>query len=145
MSPFRRSVADFQASRSILDRVATLDLDFVLDLERKVWEALVRGDAASDEHLLHEDFLGVYASGFGDRSEHVGQLATGPVVLEFRISDARLLVLHPQIAILAYRVEFRRPGRPASDPPDRLYISSAWQRFEQGWKNIFSQDTAVTG
>jgi hypothetical protein len=119
------------------------DLDFVLDLERKVWEALVRGDASADERLLHDDFLGVYATGFGGRSEHVAQLAEGPVVSEFQLSEARLLVLHPDIAILAYRVEFRRPAQPELAPPNRLYISSAWRRFEQGWKNVFSQDTSV--
>lgn len=136
-------MAHCQGSSPIPNPVAPPDLDFVLDLERKVWEALVRGDASADEHLLHDDFLGVYATGFGDRSEHVGQLAEGPVVSEFRLSDARLLVLHPDIAILAYLVEFRRPKRPEASPPDRLYISSAWQRFEQGWKNVFSQDTCV--
>jgi len=123
--------------------MAPPDLDVVLDLERQVWSALARGDASADEHLLHETFLGVYETGFGNRAEHVVQLAAGPVVSEFALLDARLLVLQADIVILSYLAEFRRCGRPVSGPPDRVYISSVWQRFDPGWKNVFSQDTTA--
>jgi len=43
--------------------------------------------------------------------------------------------------MLAYLAVFRRPGSPGDAPPERMYISSLWQCFAQGWLNVFSQDT----
>jgi hypothetical protein len=45
-----------------------VDLDSLLALETKVWEALQRGDAEQDRALLSADFIGVYPSGFADRA-----------------------------------------------------------------------------
>jgi len=42
--------------------------EFFVALESRVWDALVRGDADADADLLATDFLGVYATGFADRS-----------------------------------------------------------------------------
>lgn len=117
------------------------DILEILALERQVWQALARGDAAADARLLHERFLGVYSTGFADRGDHIGQLDAGPVVSAFDIEDARLLVLKPDVVLLAYLAVFRRPKAPADAPPERMYISSVWQHHAQGWLNVFSQDT----
>jgi hypothetical protein len=117
------------------------DLPFILDLESKVWEALVGGDPVADARLLHETFLGVYATGFADRTRHAAQLDAGPIVASFELQDARLLVLQPDMVMLAYLAVFRRPGSPADAPAQRMYISSLWQHFTEGWRNVFSQDT----
>lgn len=106
--------------------------------EERVWDALVRGDRAADAAALDEDFLGVYATGFAGRDEHAGQLAAGPTVESYTLSDLRLLHLGPDHVLLAYRATYGRPGRSASDA---MYVSSVWRRREGGWVNVFSQDT----
>lgn len=118
-------------------------LDFVLELEHKVWQAFVAGDAAADTNLLAEDFLGVYATGFANREEHAAQLLGGPVISSFRLSDARLLVIEADVVLLAYLAEFRRSKSPPGSPPERMYITSLWQRLPEGWRNVFSQDTGA--
>jgi hypothetical protein len=126
-----------------MDSLTSPDMSEILALERQVWEALVRGDASADAHLLHEDFLGVYSTGFADRGQHAGQLDAGPVVSNFEIHDARLVTFTPDVVLLAYLAVFRRPTAAVSTLPERMYVSSVWQRHSEGWLNVFSQDTGA--
>lgn len=115
------------------------DLTTILGLETEVWQALVAGDPDLDGRLLAEDFLGVYPDGFAGRDTHVGQLANGPTVATYELSDARLMVIDADTALLAYRAEYVRPGATESEA---MYVSSLWRRRDGQWVNIFSQDTA---
>jgi len=113
------------------------DLSFFLALERQVWEALQRGDAAADARLLSEKFLGVYNSGFESRAQHVARAAKGPTVSRFELQAPRLIRVNPDVALLAYKARWTdREGKPRV-----TYISSLWERAGEGWQNIFSQDT----
>jgi hypothetical protein len=120
-----------------------MDLDAFIELETNVWDALHRGDAEADIRLLAEDFLGVYPSGFANRSDHAGQLANGPTVAEFAISDARLTVLSDDHVLLSYRADWRRFSNREPSPAESMYISSVWSRRAGGWVNVFSQDSPV--
>ena len=106
--------------------------------ETAVWDALVRGDAAADAAALAGDFLGVYSDGFARKSDHVGQLANGPTVQSYTLSQCTARALGPVHALLCYRAQFLRPGQ---DTAEAMYVSSVWQRTDAGWINIFSQDT----
>ena len=125
----------------VADELDIMNLQALIELETKVWDALRRGDAEADSHLLAEDFLGVYSSGFANRSDHVGQLANGPTVAEFELHDARLMVLSDNDALLSYRADWRRlvAGEPGST--ESMYISSLWSRRARQWVNVFSQDS----
>lgn len=114
----------------------------LLALETAVWQALVAGDPAADRALLAADFLGVYPDGFAGRDAHVAQLAGGPTVLEFRLSEVRLVALGGDHALLAYRADYRRPGGTAEEA---MYVASVWRRTAAGWVNVFSQDTPADG
>ena len=114
------------------------DVAHVVELERRVWEALRRGDAAADRELLAASFLGVYPSGYGDRADHVAQLADGPTVAAYDITDTRLITVADGHVLVAYRASFRRPG---SDTTETMYVSSLWSQLEGRWVNVFSQDT----
>ena len=116
-------------------------IEHLMGLEIEVWRALVGGDAQTDARLLSEDFLGVYPSGFADRSEHVGQLNDGPTVAAFELSEERMMVLADSMALLSYRAEFRRPQLPDASHPEVMYVSSLWCRRDGRWVNVFSQDT----
>ncbi len=109
-----------------------------LVLEERVWAALVAGDAQADRALLSADFLGVYPDGFADREAHCAQLADGPSMTAYRLSDARLRVLSADAVLLSYRAAYRRHGR---DTEDVMFISSLWERRAGDWINTFSQDT----
>lgn len=110
--------------------------------ERAVWQALADGDAAADRAALAADFLGLYPDGFAGREDHAGQLARGPTVTEFALSQLRVLPLGPDHALIAYAARYRRPGRGADE---EIYVSSVWRRSGGGWENLFSQDTPATG
>jgi hypothetical protein len=116
-----------------------MDVNFFLDLETRVWRALQQGDAAADAALLSEDFLGVYATGYGDRAGHAAALAGGPTVADFHLDQPYLLPLGPGFMLLAYRADYTRTGQ---DEPEAMYVSSIWREDPEGWRNIFSQDTA---
>ena len=122
--------------------MSALRLDELLALETQVWQALVDGDGAADGRLLSDDFLGVYPTGFADRSDHVAQLDGGATVTEFALSEERLMVLSDSLVLLAYRADFRRPG---SSDAHAMYISSLWCRRDDCWVNVFSQDTPAAG
>ena len=68
-----------------------ITLEQCLSLERRVWDALVTGDADADRELLADDFVGVYPTGFAGRDEHSGQLAAGPTVARYTIDAATLI------------------------------------------------------
>ena len=114
-------------------------------LETEVWRALAEGDGPADARLLSDDFLGVYPTGFADRSEHVAQLDGGPTVTAYELSDERLLVLSDSVVLLSYRADFRRPSdSSAPGELETMYISSLWCLRDGRWVNVFSQDTPAS-
>jgi hypothetical protein len=123
------------------ESVSDLAIEDFIRLETEVWRALVSGDAVADARLLAEDFLGVYPTGFADRSDHVGQLNAGPTVDEFTLSHERLLVLSDSVVLLAYRADYRRAPRAEGTELETMYVSSLWCRRGGRWVNVFSQDT----
>ncbi|UWR22851.1 nuclear transport factor 2 family protein [Sulfitobacter sp. S190] len=106
--------------------------------ERAVWEALVAGDPAADAAALHDSFLGVYPDGFAGKDAHVSQLHDGPGVDHYTLTDIRVRAMGADYALISYRATYRRRGREAEET---MFVSSIWQRYPQGWRNIFSQDT----
>jgi hypothetical protein len=120
-----------------------MDLDACIELESEVWDALRRGDAEADARLLADDFLGVYPTGFADRSEHAGQLANGPTVSDFQLFEARLMVLSDNDVLLSYRADWHRFGSPEPSAGASMYVSSLWSRRSGRWANVFSQDSPV--
>ncbi|WP_413219743.1 DUF4440 domain-containing protein [Tritonibacter mobilis] len=108
--------------------------------ERQVWDALVQGDAAADAALLCKSFLGVYGTGFAGKADHTGQLEHGPTVQTYELSQLTARALGPGYAVLSYHARFQRCGHLTAED---MYVSSIWQRTDNGWVNIFSQDTAA--
>ena len=121
------------------------ELEFVVHLESRVWEALVSGDARVDESLLADRVPGVYSTGIAGRDEHVGQLASGPTVKSYAVSNARVMHLCPNTVVLSYLAVWSRPGSESPARLERMYISSIWQQQHGVWRNVFSQDTKADG
>ena len=123
--------------------MAHVDIEEFVRLETAVWQALVDGDAAADAALLTDDFLGVYPSGFAGRDDHAGQLADGPTVATFELSEERLLAISDDAVILSYRADSRPAAGSAHPEPAAMYVSSLWCRRDGRWLNVFSQDTPI--
>lgn len=121
--------------------VMNLDVDNLLKLERRVWDALVEGDVEADTELLAEDFVGVYPTGFANRSDHVAQLSDGPSVSSYVLSEPRRLHVSDRAVMLSYRADFHRVSDVGDEPPEVMYISSLWCQRGDRWVNTFSQDT----
>lgn len=118
-------------------------LETVLQLEHQVWSALVEGDTTADERLLADEFLGVYGSGFAAKAEHSGQLAHGPTIAHYALTEARVIQLSDQIVLLSYLAHYARQQGDDVGEPEAMYVTSIWRQSADGeWQNIFSQDTA---
>jgi hypothetical protein len=111
----------------------------IIEMEAQIWEALRRGDAKSDAALLTDDFLGVYPSGFWNKTAHCEQMKDGPIIAEYRLTDERLTLLSDNCVLLTYRAYYSWYAKP--EKTEQMYISSVWQRMDGAWKNSFSQDT----
>ena len=112
------------------------------DCETRVWEALVHGDKIADANALHADFLGVYSDGFAEKSDHVQQLEDGPTIESFALSECRILPLCNDCAVFSYRADFLKKTKTTTET---MYVSSIWKRNDEGWINLFSQDTPAIG
>ena len=117
-----------------------LGVQFFIDLESRVWDALANGDAGADLELLSADFVGVYPTGFASRADHAGQLADGPSIASYSITEATLIEVSTDAAMLCYRANYRRPHRSVGES---MFISSLWLRNDGHWQNAFSQDSPV--
>ncbi len=117
------------------------DIQFFVDLERQVWEALKQGDAETDARLLSDDFFGVYESGFSNKTEHVAQLANGATIAEYEMQSPRLAMLTPSMAMLSYKAVMRPEAGVCHEWPETCYVTSIWEERGGTWVNTFSQDT----
>jgi hypothetical protein len=119
-----------------MNKAEQFTVDYFIALESQVWEAFIAGDAEADRRVLAPNFIGVYSTGFSDRDEHCEPLRKGPLARRYEIKEPRILVLSESLVMLLYLAE---------SPPDRMYVSSLWQKVDSHWNNVFSQDTAAAG
>ncbi|OZE40000.1 MULTISPECIES: nuclear transport factor 2 family protein [unclassified Rhodococcus (in: high G+C Gram-positive bacteria)] len=115
-----------------------LEVQFYIDLESRVWDALANGDADADLELLSADFVGVYPTGFANRADHANQLADGPSIASYSISEAKLIEVSGNAAVLCYRADYLRLHRSVGEA---MFVSSLWFQRDGRWQNKFSQDT----
>ncbi|MGR3636342.1 MAG: DUF4440 domain-containing protein [Shimia sp.] len=114
----------------------------LLDLEIRVWEALVSGDRRADDALLADDFIGVYPDGFFGKDAHVGQLDGGSTVAQYRLSHVQLRQVSDVAGVLIYRADYLRTEQQGWEV---MLVSSLWEIRDGDWVNTFSQDTPLTG
>jgi len=113
----------------------------LINLEKKVWDALVSGDIQADSALLADDFLGVYTTGFEGKEDHAAQLITGPTILNYQLSNVTFKVLCANTVLLSYQADYTRRNPEVENMLELMYVSSVWQNRKGKWVNVFSQDT----
>ena len=114
------------------------NIDFFLNLEQQVWHALQQLNKDLDDKLLDDKFLGVYESGFANKQDHINNLLHGETILEYKLTEHRIINLTNNIILLTYKAQYKN----TYEALNSVYISSVWQKYDKNiWKNIFSQDT----
>jgi hypothetical protein len=73
-----------------------------VELESRVWNALVAGDPEADAAMLTDDFVGVYETGISGKTEHYRQLENGPIVEHYEILEPRIMVISGRSVMLSY-------------------------------------------
>lgn len=135
------AAAPAQVGETVTMTADATDIAGFLELETMVWEALRGGDAEADARLLAPDFVGLYPTGYADRTEHAGQLANGPTVADYELHEPRLVVVSPDDVLLCYRADWHRLTPAGRGPRQSMYVSSLWSHRAGRWVNVFSQDT----
>ncbi|MBY4215248.1 nuclear transport factor 2 family protein [Rhodococcus fascians] len=115
-----------------------LEVQFFIDLESRVWDALANGNEDADLELLSADFVGVYPTGFANSADHANQLANGPSIASYSIPEAKLIELSGDAAMLCYGADYLRPHRSVGEA---IFVSSLWFHQDGRWQNKFGQDT----
>jgi hypothetical protein len=128
-----------------MNKAEQFTVEYFIALESQVWEAFIAGDAEADRRVLAPNFIGVYSTGFSDRDEHCEPLRKGPLARRYEIKEPRILVLSESLVMLLYLAVWERVSASPESPPDRMYVSSLWQKVDSHWNNVFSQDTAAAG
>jgi hypothetical protein len=124
------------------DRSASVE-QVLLQIEHDAWTALtvsgVRARAFYDD-VLADEVLMLFPGGMviDDRSTVVDSM-DGADWSDFVISDARVLRLSDDSAVLAYRVEATRGDGSRYD----ALLNSTYRRMESSWKLALHQQTPV--
>lgn len=122
-------------------QLESLTVEQFVKLESQVWDAFVTGDPKADADVLADNFVGVYSTGFVGKAAHGEPLQDGPIAIRYEIRDPQILVLSDSLVLLLYFAVWERANTSPDCIPERMYISSLWQRADGKWKNVFSQDT----
>lgn len=118
------------------------DFDELLELEHSGWDALCEGTgAAFYGSTMTEDGRMVLAHGLAlDRPQTVASLSDAPPWADYEITDARLIPLGGDAAVLGYT---GRAWREGPDPAFNALMSSTYVRTGDGWRLALYQQTPI--
>lgn len=114
------------------------DLDHLVDLERRGWNALASGQAGPyyREHLTR-DALMAFPFGVLTREQAIDAMESAPPWSTYEMQDPRVIALTPDSGVVLYRVVAQR----AEQPPYSAMISSAFVRRDGSWQLAFHQQS----
>ena len=112
--------------------------DELLALERAGWDALSSSEGADhyDRHLTR-DALMAFPFGVIDREQALEAIAAAQPWSRYEISDAHVVRLGQDAAVLVYRVTAARQGQPEFD----AVVSSTFVRDGSAWRLAFHQQS----
>ncbi len=120
--------------------MATIE-DELLGVERAGWRALAVGADAAEEHyrrLLADDIVVLLPGGLviADREEMIESMR-GPPWDRYELSHERVLRLGGDTAVVIYRAQATRAGKPYT-----AWLTSTYVRGQDGWRLVVHQQTA---
>lgn len=110
-------------------------LHHLLDIERRMW---TDGAPFYRESLAPEVLMAFPGVGFLDRDQTIQGVEGGQRWARVEITDARLLELGPDAALLAYAAEAEREGQEGSY---RALVGSVYVRSDDAWRLAFHQQS----
>jgi hypothetical protein len=113
----------------------------LLDLEERGWHALVAGTGPEFyEDLCTDDAVMLFPGGMVlDRDDAIEGLRHAPTWATFELSDARVVPLADDAAVVVYRATAQRAG----EEPYRAAMSSTYVRRGDEWRLAVHQQTPV--
>jgi hypothetical protein len=115
----------------------------VIQLEKRVWKAAQRRDAAEFSKLVPEDAVMIFRSGIVRQPDYLKTMASRTIE-QYELRDIRGFMPNPTTAILLYRAV--RPGREAGRefPAEPVVEATTWIRRGGRWVAILNQETPIT-
>jgi RNA polymerase sigma factor (sigma-70 family) len=117
-------------------------LDTLFTLEKRVWEAVKQKDFESLRKTCARDYVAILSDGSRiTRNEFFLALPFFEIE-SYSLSDAQLLPLGPDAAILLYKAESQTFFLWEAEKV-QTQISSTWVRRNGEWQNVFTQETLI--
>lgn len=115
----------------------------IVELEKSAWEAVVKKDGSKLEKLFADDYIEVTVDGkrfakgeIVEKSPHVDEIDS------FEISEARVLFLEQNVALLNYKLNLEGKLRNIPISPKSRWVVSLWKQTNSIWKCAYFQQTA---
>jgi ketosteroid isomerase-like protein len=119
-----------------------MNSDFFINLEQKLWQALLSYDVAAFGALLADDVMLVATDGArrskAEYLQRLPQFTFGPCAQ----SNFAVVQLTPDAAIVNYIADISGASNGA-ELSLKLSISSTWVQRQSGWQIVFTQDAAL--
>jgi hypothetical protein len=111
-------------------------------MEKKMLDAINRGDKATSAALMSEDFVMLDYEGRKDKTETLRQLSSTPIEMAAKVHDMQAQVLSPDTMLVTYGLVNQESGG-EENQSGVMWISSIWARRNGKWLNVFSQWSAT--
>jgi hypothetical protein len=118
----------------------------IMDLDRQVWEAAKRRDAASVRNLLADDALDVGENGIWDKersAESISSLEKHPNIelTAYSLSDWQFRRASGDVIVVAYKASMTSTSNGQQLPRRVEYVSEVWVRRTNTWLNLLFHNT----
>lgn len=112
----------------------------IISLERQLWDGDVSRNPAPSRELVADDFEGI-KHGLLYTLEDDGAVANQYRLRSYTITEARVRLVRPDVALITYRVTWTGSFAGIELPQQPFYIASLWTTRVDRWKNIFAAET----
>lgn len=109
-------------------------------MEHRYWEAWKKRDARTLAQIRAEDFREADHDGVWDKK----QTEQGDLDLEttaFTMSNEKVSVLQPGVALLTYEVEYKASYKGKGISSSHSYIASLYERRKADWQLVYTQES----
>ena len=117
-------------------------LDTLLALEKRVWEAAKKKDADALRRLCTQDYVAILSDGSQLTLNEFCMVFPLFEIQSYSLSDAQVIALGPDAAILLYKAKSETVILGEKER-EQTQHSSTWVRRNGEWRNVFYQETPI--
>lgn len=117
-------------------------MDTLMTMEKRSWEATKKKDIEALRKLCAQDYVAIISD--GSRLTFDEFMALFPLfeVKSYAMSDARVLPIGPDVAILVYKAK-TNTALLGMSVKEETQISSTWARRNGEWRTVLYQETPI--